>query len=104
MGKLKMAAVVATGILFMVLACVFGVQGSRNKAIDLEQAVEMAESDIHVQENGGLICFQIWRMRSCSMTDMRRKFCRGLLTAAVVREILRMHTLPFQRLQKHTRS
>ena len=50
MGKLKMAAVVATGILFMVLACVFGVQGSRNKAIDLEQAVEMAESDSHVQE------------------------------------------------------
>lgn len=50
MGKLKMVAVVATGILFMVLACVFGVQGSRNKAIDLEQAVEMAESDIHVQE------------------------------------------------------
>lgn len=50
MGKFKMAAVVATGVFFMILACVFGVQGSRNKAIDLEQAVEMAESDIHVQE------------------------------------------------------
>lgn len=50
MGKFKMAAVVATGVFFMILACVFGVQGSRNKAIDLEQAVEMAESDVHVQE------------------------------------------------------
>ena len=50
MGKFKMAEVVATGVFFMILACVFGVQGSRNKAIDLEQAVEMAESDIHVQE------------------------------------------------------
>lgn len=50
MGKFKMVAVVATGVFFMILACVFGVQGSRNKAIDLEQAVEMAESDVHVQE------------------------------------------------------
>ena len=81
MGKLKMAAVVATGILFMVLACVFGVQGSRNKAIDLEQAVEMAESDIHVQE--------------------KRRFD---LLPNLADAILRMHTLPFQRLQKHTRS
>ena len=48
MEKMKVAVVV--GVLCLVLMCVFGVQSSRNKAIVLEQAVETAESNIHVQE------------------------------------------------------
>ena len=50
MGKMKVAAVRVAGALCLVLMCIFGVQSSRNKAVGLEQAVEMAESDIHVQE------------------------------------------------------
>ncbi|RHV86238.1 LemA family protein [Clostridium sp. OF09-36] len=50
MGKMKVAAVGVVGAICLVLMCVFGVQSSRNKAIVLEQAVETAESNIHVQE------------------------------------------------------
>lgn len=38
------------GIIFFALMCVFGVQGSRNKAIGLEEAIETSMSDIKVQE------------------------------------------------------
>lgn len=34
----------------MILLCVFGVQSSQNKAINLEESVYTAESDIKVQE------------------------------------------------------
>lgn len=50
MKKMKVAAVGVAGALCLVLMCVFGVQSSRNKAIVLEQAAEMAESNIRVQE------------------------------------------------------
>lgn len=40
----------AVGIVFIVVACVFGVQGSRNKAIGLEESIETSMSDIKVQE------------------------------------------------------
>lgn len=43
-------AVVVVGIIFFALMCVFGVQGSRNKAIGLEEAIETSMSDIKVQE------------------------------------------------------
>lgn len=50
MGKMKVAAAGVLGTIMVILMCMFGVQSSQNKAIALEQAVETAESDIHVQE------------------------------------------------------
>ncbi len=50
MKNLKTCAVVVVGIIFFALMCVFGVQGSRNKAIGLEEAIETSMSDIKVQE------------------------------------------------------
>lgn len=50
MKNWKTAAIVAVGIVFIVVACVFGVQGSRNKAIGLEESIETSMSDIKVQE------------------------------------------------------
>lgn len=50
MKNWKTCAVVAVGIVFIVVACVFGVQGSRNKAIGLEESIETSMSDIKVQE------------------------------------------------------
>ena len=38
------------GVISVALMCIWGIQGSRNKATAYEQAVEVAESDIHVQE------------------------------------------------------
>lgn len=46
----KMALLVPLAVVFVCGMCVFGVQSSQNRAIRLEQAVEMAESDIRVQE------------------------------------------------------
>lgn len=46
----KIGAIVAVGIVFIAVACVFGVQGSRNKAIGLEESIETSMSDIKVQE------------------------------------------------------
>ena len=43
----KIGAIVAVGIVFI---AVFGVQGSRNKAIGLEESIETSMSDIKVQE------------------------------------------------------
>lgn len=50
MRKWKNALLVVAGIVCAGGACMFGIQSSKNKAIALEQAVEIAESDIHVQE------------------------------------------------------
>lgn len=50
MKNWKTCAVVVVGIIFFALMCVFGVQGSRNKAIGLEEAIETSMSDIKVQE------------------------------------------------------
>lgn len=50
MKNWKTAAIVVVGIIFFALMCVFGVQGSRNKAIGLEEAIETSMSDIKVQE------------------------------------------------------
>ena len=50
MNNWKLALLIPLAFVFVGGACVFGVQSSQNKAIALEQAVEMAESDIHVQE------------------------------------------------------
>lgn len=50
MKNWKTCAVVVVGIILFALMCVFGVQGSRNKAIGLEEAIETSMSDIKVQE------------------------------------------------------
>lgn len=50
MKNWKTCAVVVVGIIFFALMCVFGVQGRRNKAIGLEEAIETSMSDIKVQE------------------------------------------------------
>lgn len=50
MKNWKVPALMAIGVICVVLMCVFGVQSGQNKAIGLEQAVETAMSDIKVQE------------------------------------------------------
>lgn len=50
MNNLKMVVIVGTGAICIMAACVFGIQSSGNKAITYEQAIEVAASDIHVQE------------------------------------------------------
>lgn len=46
----KVTLIVATGVVAVILLCVFGVQSSQNKAFTLEEQVNTAESDIKVQE------------------------------------------------------
>ena len=50
MKSVKMMLIVVAGVVSVGIAGLFVVQGSRNKAISLEQAVERAKSDIKVQE------------------------------------------------------
>lgn len=50
MKKWKLVLLITVAVVFVGAAGVYGVQSSQNKAIALEQAVEIAESDIHVQE------------------------------------------------------
>ncbi len=46
----KLVLIVAAGLLAVILMCVFGIQSSQNKAIALEEQVNIASSDIKVQE------------------------------------------------------
>lgn len=46
----KVVLMVLAGIVAVSLLCVFVVQGAQNKAFSLEEQVEVAESDIKVQE------------------------------------------------------
>lgn len=48
--NLKLCLIVLAGIVSVILLCVFGVQGSQNKAFSLEEQVKTASSDIKVQE------------------------------------------------------
>ena len=52
MGKTnwKVVLIIAIGIIVVVLAIIFGVQGTSNHAIALEEQVNTAKSDIKVQE------------------------------------------------------
>lgn len=50
MNNLKMVVIGGTGAICIMASCVFGIQSSGNKAITYEQAIEVAASDIHVQE------------------------------------------------------
>lgn len=49
-SKIKLALIGVVGVLAVILMCVFGVQGSQNKAISMEEQVNTAQSDIKVQE------------------------------------------------------
>lgn len=48
--NLKLAAIVAAGLIAVVLFAVFFVQGAQNTAYSLEEQVNTAEADINVQE------------------------------------------------------
>lgn len=50
MNKWKIAIISVAGIVCIGFMGTFAIQGSKNKAIAYEQAIEIAESDIHVQE------------------------------------------------------
>lgn len=46
----KLTLIIVTGILAVIMLCVFWVQGAQNKAFSLEEQVNTASSDIKVQE------------------------------------------------------
>lgn len=48
--KLKLVGIIAAGVICFILLCVFGVQSTQNNAINLEEQVSTAQSDIKVQE------------------------------------------------------
>lgn len=50
MKNLKLGLIIGAGVIAVILLCVFGVQGSQNKAFALEEQVNTAQSDIKVQE------------------------------------------------------
>ena len=50
MKNWKVFVIVAAAIFAVILMGVFGVQGSQNKAINLEESIHTAQSDIKVQE------------------------------------------------------
>ena len=50
MKKWKLPIIVGVAILAIAILCVFGVQSSQNKAFALEEQVNVASSDIKVQE------------------------------------------------------
>lgn len=50
MNKWKLPLIIGSGVVAIILLCVFGVQSSQNKAIALEEQVNTAQSDIKVQE------------------------------------------------------
>ena len=50
MKNWKLPLIIAGTIVTVAIGCVFGVQSSQNKAINLEESVYTAESDIKVQE------------------------------------------------------
>lgn len=46
----KLPVIIGVGIIAVILLCIFGVQSSQNNAISLEEQVNVASSDIKVQE------------------------------------------------------
>ena len=47
---MKMAIIGGVGAICVMVMCLFGIQSSGNKAITYEHAIEVAASDIRVQE------------------------------------------------------
>lgn len=50
MKNWKIFVIGAAAVFAVILMCVFGIQGSQNKAIYLEESIQTAQSDIKVQE------------------------------------------------------
>ncbi|WP_312432784.1 LemA family protein [Lacrimispora sp.] len=50
MNNWKVFVIGAAAVFAVILMCVFGIQGSQNKAINLEESIHTAQSDIKVQE------------------------------------------------------
>ncbi len=50
MKNWKVLLIVAAAVFAVILMGVFGIQGSQNKAINLEESIQTAQSDIKVQE------------------------------------------------------
>ncbi|MBQ3513465.1 MAG: LemA family protein [Lachnospiraceae bacterium] len=46
----KIPLIIGVAVISITLLCIFGVQGSQNKAIALEEQINTAESDINIQE------------------------------------------------------
>ncbi len=46
----KLPLIILSGVLTVIILCIFGVQGYQNKAISLEEQVNTAQSDIKIQE------------------------------------------------------
>lgn len=46
----KLGLIIASGVIAVILMCVFFVQGAQNKAYSLEESVKTAMADINVQE------------------------------------------------------
>ncbi len=49
-SKFKLILISTVGVLAFILMCVFGIQSSQNNAINMEEQVETAFSDIGIQE------------------------------------------------------
>jgi LemA protein len=50
MKNWKVFVIGVAAVFAVILMCVFGIQGSQNKAINLEESIQTAQSDIKVQE------------------------------------------------------
>ena len=46
----KLGVIIAAAVIAIIVLCIFGIQGSQNKAIALEEQVYTASSDVKVQE------------------------------------------------------
>lgn len=46
----KIPIIIGVGVIAVILMCIFGIQGCQNKAINYEEQVNTAQSDIKVQE------------------------------------------------------
>ena len=48
--NVKLGLIISVGAILLIILCIFGVQSSQNKAFMLEEQVNIAQSDIKVQE------------------------------------------------------
>ena len=48
--NVKLGLIIGVGAILLIILCIFGVQSSQNKAFMLEEQVNIAQSDIKVQE------------------------------------------------------
>lgn len=70
-SKIKLVLIGVVGVLAVILMCIFGIQGSQNKAISMEEQVNTAQSDIKVQEKEELISYIISLIQLNSTISMK---------------------------------